>query len=173
MIPSKPSSFIVTGLILLVVALTLVVGLYLFIQTQLPEVKNSDHTEPTAEESTKAPEMPTEVETEPVVPASESVTSEVVTEDLYPVLDTATPAEAAENFVEEVPEIDPIPLRELPLSESQRSLIETAGIDVETYVIEQDSIDCAVDKVSLERFNQIKSGEQPTFLEGLSLASCI
>lgn len=64
-------------------------------------------------------------------------------------------------------------LRDLPLTPSQRSMLETAGIDVETFVITEAMIACAKEKLGEARFNEIIAGAAPSFLEGTSLLSCI
>lgn len=68
---------------------------------------------------------------------------------------------------------EPIPLHTLPLSETQRSLIGAAGIDVETFVITPEMVSCAKEKLGEGRFNAIVGGEAPSFLEGTKLLGCI
>lgn len=69
--------------------------------------------------------------------------------------------------------VEPIPLRNLPLSDTQRSLIETAGIDVETFVISPEMVTCAENTLGSERFSAIVEGDSPSFLEGTRLLGCI
>lgn len=69
--------------------------------------------------------------------------------------------------------VEPIPLRNLPLSDTQRSLIETAGIDVETFVISPEMVTCAENTLGSERFSAIVAGDSPSFLEGTRLLGCI
>lgn len=104
---------------------------------------------------------------QPLPNETTSTTSDTTTTDTS-AASTVAPASGANTTVTE-----PIPLRTLPLSDSQRSLIETAGIDVDTYVITPDSIECAKSKLGTARFNEIVAGSQPGVIEASKLLSCI
>ena len=66
-----------------------------------------------------------------------------------------------------------IPLKDLPLSSNQIRALEAVGIEVETFVITPLMIDCVKEKISPERFAEIKSGVEPTLIEGASLLRCL
>lgn len=66
-----------------------------------------------------------------------------------------------------------IPLRDLPLSEQQISLLENLGIDVETFVISQEMMLCAQEELPVDRLQELSAGAKPSFLETTSLLGCI
>lgn len=65
-----------------------------------------------------------------------------------------------------------IPLRDLNLSDGQKQAVEKVGIDVETFIITNEMIACAERKLGAERYGEILAGEEPTFLESMSLIAC-
>lgn len=71
-----------------------------------------------------------------------------------------------------VPE-EGVPLRDLPLGDTQRSALETVGVDVETFVITPAMQVCAAEKLGFERMNEIVAGAAPTVLETARIAPCI
>lgn len=79
--------------------------------------------------------------------------------------------QTAEN--EEPPITESILLRDLPLSDGQRSMLKTAGIDVETFVITPEMVTCAQQKLGSARFEEIIEGSAPTFMESTRLLGCI
>lgn len=58
------------------------------------------------------------------------------------------------------------------LSPEQRKLLETFGIEADSIEVTADMIACAKEKVGEARFEEILSGDTPSFFEGLSLAAC-
>lgn len=66
-----------------------------------------------------------------------------------------------------------IPLRDLPLGEGQRSVLETVGVDVDTFIITPEIQACAALKLGDERMNAIIAGEAPTVFETTKLLSCL
>lgn len=67
----------------------------------------------------------------------------------------------------------PIPLRDLPLSDSQKKTAATFGIDVETFVITPAMLGCAEGKLGGARLEAIIGGSSPSFTESLSLMGCL
>ncbi len=68
---------------------------------------------------------------------------------------------------------EPIPLRDLPLTDSQKKTAETFGIDAETFVITSAMLVCAEGKLGEARLNAVIAGDSPTFGESLSLMACL
>jgi hypothetical protein len=66
-----------------------------------------------------------------------------------------------------------VPLRDLPLSDEQRSVVGAVGIDVETFVITPEMQSCAAEKLGVERFAEILAGAAPGPLETASLLPCL
>lgn len=69
--------------------------------------------------------------------------------------------------------LEPIPLRDLSLTEDQERVAESFGVDVETFVITPDMQVCARTKLGVDRLNEIIAGDTPTFSEGLQLVPCM
>ncbi|MCA9365796.1 hypothetical protein KC723_02785 [Candidatus Kaiserbacteria bacterium] len=63
-------------------------------------------------------------------------------------------------------------LKDLNLSDSQQDMVEKLGIDVDTFVITKEMIECAENKLGKERYQAILAGSAPTFFESLSLVAC-
>lgn len=73
------------------------------------------------------------------------------------------------DFVEE----KSVPLKELPMNDSQKKVVETMGIDVETYVITPQAIDCAKEKLGEERVDEIVNGAAPGLWESAQIIPCL
>lgn len=73
------------------------------------------------------------------------------------------------NYVEE----GSIPLRDLPMSDSQKSIIETMGVDVDTYVITPEAIDCVREKLGADRVDEIVNGAAPSVWESAKIVPCL
>jgi cytoskeletal protein RodZ len=58
------------------------------------------------------------------------------------------------------------------LSDGQKQLLETFGVDTENIVITPEMLACAEAEVGRERLEAIQAGETPTFFEGLALFGC-
>ncbi len=65
-----------------------------------------------------------------------------------------------------------IPLSSIPLSDTQKSALSTAGINVETFVITDGMAVCVEAKLGIERTYEIFEGDAPGILEGLSILGC-
>lgn len=85
---------------------------------------------------------------------------------------TTTPLEPAVVAKPSAPK-DGIPLRDLPLGEGQRSVLETVGVDVDTFIITPEIQACAALKLGDERMNEIIAGQAPTVFETTKLLSCL
>lgn len=77
------------------------------------------------------------------------------------------------NTVTSTPATSGIPLRDLQLSDSQRSVLDTMGIDVETFVITPEIQACAAAKLGDTRMSEIVAGGAPTVIETTKLISCL
>lgn len=139
--------FIITSAILLALALLMVVAVFTWLLLQAPSVPAvvSD----IEEAGSALLDTVTESATE-----TERVTVDQV---------TAVPVVPAEG----------IPLRTLPLSDSQRSTIESFGIEVETFVITPSMVSCVESRVGSDRFAEIIAGAEPSFLEITRMATCL
>jgi len=58
------------------------------------------------------------------------------------------------------------------LTEEQRKLLGTFGIDADALVVTAAMIKCAETKIGKARLNEIFAGATPTFFEGVDLFSC-
>lgn len=143
--------FLVVALLLLLVALSMVVGAFLYVQFLL--VRDTPTT----------PEGAVEV-IQNGVPVKESVESGGSTNSA-----DITPS-PTEPIV--IPDTS-IPLSSLPLSDTQKSLLSAAGIDYETFIITPEMIVCAEGKLGTERFGAIVDGSSPSALETMSLLGCL
>jgi len=65
-----------------------------------------------------------------------------------------------------------IPLKSLPVNETQEKVLDAVGVDTETFIITPTMIDCAQKKLGMSRYNEIIAGAAPTILEGMSLLQC-
>lgn len=74
-----------------------------------------------------------------------------------------------------VPTVAPegIPLRNLQLNDSQRSVLNTIGVDVDTFVITPEIQTCAAAKLGDERMADIIAGDAPSVIETTKLVSCL
>lgn len=99
--------------------------------------------------------------------------SSVDQSSLVPSSDGDGAASSAEVVSEEstVPP-EGIPLSSLPLSDGQKSTLETMGVDVETFVITPAMQLCAEEKLGAARMEEIINGAEPGFLEATKLISC-
>lgn len=68
---------------------------------------------------------------------------------------------------------DGFKLSTLTLNDGQRKALETARINVETFVITQAMITCAVSKLGEARANEIFTGTTPTLIETGTLLPCL
>jgi hypothetical protein len=82
--------------------------------------------------------------------------------------------ESVENkVVDDVPPPEgSIPLNTLPLSDTQKSTLETFGVDVETFVITSEMIDCGREALGSTRIDEIIAGAAPSVAESLELVKC-
>ncbi len=58
------------------------------------------------------------------------------------------------------------------LTDSQRKMLESFGLNPDTIVITPAIISCAEAKVGKDRMAEIQNGATPSFLEGTSLVAC-
>lgn len=87
----------------------------------------------------------------------------------------ATPKTATTTIpktLEKVPEAG-LPLSDLPLSEKQKTVVETVGINPDSFVITKDMVACAIDKIGEERVSALIAGGTPSALETAKLVPCV
>ncbi len=142
-------TFLITSASLLMVVLVLVVAAFLYVQRAL------------------APEAV------PPAPTATTTRSEgVVVRDLAGV--SGAPVATDTQATGLVPKVtEPIKLSTLPLSDAQKSMLGTAGIDVDTFVITPEMIACAEAALGAERFAAIVGGDAPGATEIFSLLRCL
>lgn len=58
------------------------------------------------------------------------------------------------------------------LTDAQKAMLTSFGINPDTFVITQTMITCAETKLGSTRMTEIKNGSKPTFFEGATLATC-
>lgn len=58
------------------------------------------------------------------------------------------------------------------LTDGQKAVLRTLGVDTKNMVITAEMVACAEAKVGSERLMEIQNGDSPTMLEGASLAAC-
>ncbi len=80
---------------------------------------------------------------------------------------TDVPVGGGQNIASE-----PIPLKDVPLSDTQKSLLDKAGIDTNTFVITPEMVQCAEKAVGKDRLDAIVAGDKPGVLEAVKLAAC-
>lgn len=66
-----------------------------------------------------------------------------------------------------------IPLRDLPIGEGQQAVLDTVGVDVETFVITPEMQVCAAEKLGELRMAEIIAGAAPTLYETTKLLTCL
>lgn len=90
-------------------------------------------------------------------------------------VDSATETEqTAIEPVSSIPSVtESIPLRTLPLTDTQKSALEAVNVDVETFEITPTMIGCAEQTLGADRFNEIIGGAAPSFMESVQLTRCI
>lgn len=143
--------FLFAALLLLLVAISMVVGAFLYVQFLLvADTPASDEALP--------------------------IQSQEITGGLEEsVQETATTDSASDGALVSDTSIPPtsIALSSLPLSSTQKSLLSTAGIDYDTFIITPDMIVCAEEKLGRERFSAVVGGDSPSTLETMSLLGCL
>jgi hypothetical protein len=107
-----------------------------------------------------------------VLPAiSEQATSFVVGDSRTDAPNETTEAEAGIQPLN-IPKED-IKLSSLTLQDSQRKALETAGINVESFVITKAMIECGVEKLGERRASEIFAGDTPSLIETGKLVPCL
>ena len=83
------------------------------------------------------------------------------------------PTATTDAGVETAGVVEGVPLRDLPLGDSQKSALEKVGVDVETFVITPVMQSCAAEKLGAERMDEIIAGSAPSTIETARLLPCI
>jgi hypothetical protein len=66
----------------------------------------------------------------------------------------------------------PVTISTEHLSDGQRRLLSTLGIDADTLVITPEMAACAESKIGTSRLEEITNGSTPSFTEGAHLLAC-
>lgn len=155
-------TFLVTTLVLLLISIVASVLVFWYVQnglsqdTEIEMLKTDSAGEPGSDIGERT-------DNGAVAPSDQEEMSAYTSE-----ADSAT-AVAEETQLEK----SSIPLRDLPLSDTQISLIEGVGVDVATYEITPDTITCAENALGQERFAEIIDGNSPSGFEMLRLVPCL
>lgn len=149
--------FITLGLILLAISIFLTVAVWWSLQQALPAVTANTPAKPSLS-ADSVERGDTHNSANEVLPAS---SDQLVTEEVGVVSQ------------DDLTLYQPIYTRDLELSEVQISLLETAGIDVDTFVVTPAMQACAAATIESERLTDILAGAPPSFREGVALLSCL
>lgn len=90
-----------------------------------------------------------------------------------PVTPADEQASATADVIDETAPTEGIPLRDMPLSDGQRSVVETLGVDVETFTITPEMQACAEEALGPARMQEIIAGDAPSFIETTKLVGCL
>lgn len=149
--------FITSGAVLLGLALVLTIAVWLGLQS-VYITSDTPQTESVAEI------IPAETAGEVASGDDSRVTVEPVPEVTPEAVETPSTADASYRSV---------PLRDLPLTDGQKAMIEFAGIEVETFVITPAMQACAAETLPSGRVEELVAGDAPTFSEATKLFSCL
>lgn len=83
-----------------------------------------------------------------------------------------TVKEKVENAAITIPEKG-IPLSSLTLSDEQKSLLGKVGINTQTFVLTNQMLSCANEKLGKDRVTSITAGASPTLFEVSKLLPCL
>lgn len=97
------------------------------------------------------------------VEATEQATDEVTTETASDLNDGSV----AESVPEEGIKVDTA-----TLSDGQKKILNTLGVDTENLVLTPEMVACAEAKIGSARLAEIQAGGSPSFLEGAALVAC-
>lgn len=91
------------------------------------------------------------------------------------VLDSATNTPSSSESPQEEPALltEPMTIPSSALTDEQRALVETFGLDSENLTITPEMILCAEQTLGNQRFSEILSGALPSVPESLSLLPCL
>jgi len=149
-------AFLITSASLLGLVLILVAAAFFYVQRALVPEPRWVST-PASATSSLVTEVVSETTGSPMSPETDPRTSE-----REPMPSATVPILA-----------EPLPLSALPLTDAQRSLLSSAGIDVATFMITPDMVVCAQSALGNERFAEIVAGDAPGVIEIYSLLRCL
>jgi len=86
--------------------------------------------------------------------------------------EVTTEEEAANTTPEDAAPEGSVTVTTSALTDGQRKLLGALGIDADSITVTPEMMACAEAKVGAARIEEIKAGDTPTFLEGLSLLGC-
>lgn len=140
--------FLLFSFIALLIAIAFAIGIFVYVQYEFYKPQEA-------------------INIEPIVP---TVSSESVGESQQSQPETVT--EPATDLEDSPTTVSGIPLRSLPLDDTQKALLGQFNIDYYTFVITPDMITCAKSGIGESRFDEIVAGSAPGFLESLTLFNC-
>ena len=76
------------------------------------------------------------------------------------------------SVAETIPE-EGIPVSTDSLTETQKSLLNTVGVDTDSFVLTPEMVQCAEDALGNERVLEIMEGATPSVLEAMKLTPCL
>lgn len=85
---------------------------------------------------------------------------------------TNTPETLHGSIAEESDPVD-TPVANTVLTEKQRALIESFGVDVESFVLTPEMQRCATEALGESRMAEIVAGATPSLMEAAKLAGCL
>jgi hypothetical protein len=153
--------FLIISSSVMVFVLLLAVALFVYVQIVFAPPQPAEVVEDTPSMST--------------VPNSESVPDNQPRPPSEPSVESGPSVEKApepSNATIPVP-TNPIPLSSLPLTNTQKELLRSAGIDPETFIITPEMITCAKERLGEARFAEIVAGDAPGPTEVFSLLRCL
>lgn len=74
--------------------------------------------------------------------------------------------------LDSVPE-NGIPFSSVKLSDQQKTVVNTLGINPDSFVITKEMLACAIEKIGQERVTDITTGSAPTVVETAKLVPCL
>jgi hypothetical protein len=161
--------FLIMSSSLMGLVLIVAVALFVYVQIALappPQAELVDETPPTSPALNATPVSPGQLLVpsagESNAPTSPDTQSEPTTEKPSEPVSPTTPVLSK-----------PIPLSSLPLTNTQKELLRSAGIDPETFIITPEMITCAQDRLGAARFAEIVAGDAPGPTEVFSLLRCL
>jgi hypothetical protein len=99
-------------------------------------------------------------------------TGAVTTDEATAEVTTETASDLNDGSVaESVPE-EGIKVDTATLSDGQKKILNTLGVDTENLVLTPEMVACAEAKIGSARLAEIQAGVSPSFLEGAALVAC-
>jgi hypothetical protein len=85
--------------------------------------------------------------------------------------DTSESDAAAQSSADTVP-AEGTTLNTSAMSDGQRKLLESLGVDADSITLTPEMLACAEEKLGNDRMTAVQNGETPSFFEGTKLMAC-